>query len=83
MKKLANLNELLAFQLEGMYYGEKELQHQLPSFSEGVRNPRLKEEINKYLERSIEKRSKLKRIFSYFLVPASKRINKVVEVLLK
>ena len=83
MKKLTNLNEVLAFLLEGMYEGEKELQHQLPTFSERVRNPRLKEEINKYLERSIEKRSKLKRIFSYLLVPASKRKNKVVEVLFK
>jgi len=83
MKKLTNLNEVLAFQLEGMYEGEKELQHQLPNFSESARNPRLKEEMKKYLERSFEKRSKLKRIFSYLLVPASKRKNKVVEVLFK
>jgi ferritin-like metal-binding protein YciE len=83
MKKLTNLNEILAFQLEGMYEGEKALQHQLPTFSEGVQNLRLREEIKKYLDRSIEKRSKLKRIFSYLLVPASKRKNKVVEVLIK
>ena len=83
MKKLTNLNEVLAFQLEGMYHGEKKLHHELPSFSEGVRNTHLKEEIKKYVERSGEKRSKLKRIFSYLLVPNTKRKSKVVEVLFK
>ena len=83
MKKLTNLNEVLAQQLEGMYHGEKQLQHELPTFSEGVQHVRLKEEMTKYIERSVEKRSKLKRIFSYLLVPNTKRKSNVVEVLFK
>src|SRR5688572_478270 len=81
MKKLTNLNEVLAFQLEGMYDAEKKLQHHLPLIAEGVQLHCLKEGINKYLERSSDKRSKLKRIFSYILVQKSNRKNKVVEMI--
>jgi len=82
MKKLTNLTEVLAFQLEAMYHGEKQVQHQLPVINEIVQHPRLKEEITKYIERSVEKRCKLKRIFSYLLIPGSKRKNKVIENIL-
>ncbi len=79
MKKLTNLNEVLALQLEGMYDAEKKIQHHLPILSEGVQHHSLKEEIKKYVERSVEKRTKLKRIFSYILIQKSKRKNKVIE----
>ena len=83
MKDLTSLNEFLSFHLEGMYDGEKKLQHQLPTISQGVRHKGLKEEIDKYVALAAEKRSKLKRIFSYLLVPPFKRKNKVVDSLFK
>lgn len=83
MKELTSVNEFLAFHLEGMYDGEKKLQHQLPTISQGVRHKELKEEIDKYVARAAEKRSKLKRVFSYLLVPPFKRKNKVIDSLFK
>ena len=83
MKELTCVNEFLAFHLEGMYDGEKKLQHHLPAISEGVRHKGLIEEIDNYIERAAEKRSKLKRIFTYLLVPPFKRKNKVVDSLFK
>jgi len=82
MKKLTNLNEVLAFQLEGMYDGEKKLQHRLPIISERVGNISLKAEIGKCVERAVEKRCKLKRIFSYLLVEKSRRKSNVMESIL-
>ena len=82
MKKINNLNEVLAAKLEAMYDGEKQLQHLLPSVSELVQHPNLKAEINKYVERSVEKRCKLKRIFSYLLVQEFKIKNKIIESML-
>ena len=82
MKKLTNLSEVLAFQLEGMYDGEKKLQHQLPTISERVRSSSVKGEISKCIERAVEKRCKLKRIFSYLLIEKSKRKSNVMESIL-
>ena len=61
MKKLTSLNEVLAFQLEGMYDAEKKLQHAIPLCLENIRLGTLKEEIKKYGELAAEKRTKLKR----------------------
>jgi ferritin-like metal-binding protein YciE len=83
MKGLTCINEFLAFHLEGMYDGEKKLQRYLPAISVVVRHKGLKEEIDQYVARAAEKRSKLKRIFGYVLVPPFKRKNKVIETLIK
>ncbi|HEX6223315.1 MAG TPA: DUF892 family protein [Chryseolinea sp.] len=79
MKKLTSLIEVLAFQLDAMYDGEKKIQHQLPTLSKNVDHPKLQEAAAKYVEHAIEKRSKLKRIFTYLLVPSSKRENLIVD----
>ncbi|WP_276370247.1 DUF892 family protein [Chryseolinea sp. H1M3-3] len=83
MKRLSNLNEVLAFQLEGLYDAEKKLQHAIPACSEGVTLNVLKDIINKYGEQAAEKRTKLKRTFGYLLVEPFKRKNKVIDTMLK
>jgi ferritin-like metal-binding protein YciE len=83
MKKLNNLTEVLAFLLEGLYDAEKKVQHTIPTCIEAIKLPALKEEIKKYGELSSEKRSKLKRIFSYLLVQPFKIKNRVIDMMLK
>ncbi len=83
MKKLSNLNEVLAFHLEGLYDAEKKLQHAIPACIEGVELNVLKDAINKYGEQAAEKRTKLKRIFGYLLVEPFKRKNTVIDTMLK
>ena len=83
MKKLTTLNEVLAFQLEGMYDAEKKIQHAIPVCIEGLQLNTLKVEIKKYGDQAAEKRTKLKRIFSYLLVQPFKRKNNVIDSLLK
>lgn len=83
-KKLTTLNEVLAYQLEGMYDAEKKLQYAIPICSETIRlNTVLKQEIKKYGELATDKRTKLKRIFSYLLVEPFGRKNKMIDTLLK
>ena len=81
--KLTSLNELLAYQLEGMYDAEKKLQQDLPVCTEGIKLDALKQEVIKYGELSTDKRTKLKRMFSYLLVERFGRKNKVIDSLLK
>lgn len=81
--KLNNLNEVLAFHLEGMYDAEKKLQKALPHCSNDATSRALKNEIKKYLDSAKEKRLKLKRIFSYLLAGPFNRKNKVIAKILK
>src|SRR5688500_15962548 len=66
-----------------MYDGATKLQHQLPHTTHEDIHKGLKEEIDIDVIHVAEKRSKLKRIFSYLLVPPFKRKNKVVDSLFK
>jgi ferritin-like metal-binding protein YciE len=82
MKKLTSLLELLAYQLEAMYDAEKKLQHTLPVFYETIKSAAIKQEVKKYTEIASDKRTKLKRIFSYLLVERFGRKNEVIDSLL-
>lgn len=81
--KLTNLTEVLAYQLEGMYDTEKKLQHSIPICVEVIKLEILKLEVKKYGELATDKRTKLKRIFSYLLIERFGRKNKVIDSLLK
>lgn len=81
--KLTSLSEVLAYQLEGMYDAEKKLQHGIPICVESIKLEALRQEVKKYGELSTDKRTKLKRIFSYLLVERFGRKNKVIDSLLK
>jgi ferritin-like metal-binding protein YciE len=81
--QINNLNDALAYQLEGMYYAEKTLQKLLPVCIEQTTSRALKNEIKKYLDSARDKRVKLKRVFSYLLTGPFGRKNKVMEGFLK
>ena len=81
--RLTSLTEVLAYQLEGMYYAEKKLQHAVPICTEVVKSDALKQEVIRYGELAIDKRTKLKRIFSYLLVERFGRKNKVIDNLIE
>lgn len=80
---LNNLNETLAYLLEGMYDAEKKLLKVVPDCLHLVTSRALKSEIKKYVESAADKRIKLKRIFSYLLAGPFGRKNKVIDRMLK
>jgi len=80
--KVNNLNDALAYQLEGMYYVEKKLQKALPDCINHATSRALKGQIKKYLDSAHDKRVKLKRIFSYLLTGPFDSKNKVIEKLM-
>jgi ferritin-like metal-binding protein YciE len=81
--KVNNLNDALAYQLEGMYYVEKKLQKTLPDCINHATSRALKSQIKKYLDSARDKRVKLKRIFSYLLTGPFDCKNKVIEKLME
>lgn len=62
-----NLNDVLAFQLEGMYGIIKSLQHAIPDALKHTSEPMTKSLLRSYAENIAEQRTKLKRIFGYVL----------------
>lgn len=64
---IANLNQVLTFQLEGMYEVVKTLQARLPGAIKRVDDPEVKSLLRSYGESLGEQRLKLKRIFGYLL----------------
>lgn len=67
MKTIANLNHLLAFQLEGLYEIIRGLQEELPFGIRNASDPELKALLEEYKQGLADQRTKLKRIFSYLL----------------
>ncbi len=84
MKPVLNdLNKALTYQLEGMYDAEKRLQKFIPGYVKLATSRALKAEFKNYLESTADKRTKLKRIFSYLLAGPFGRKNKAVDKMLK
>lgn len=81
--KLKNLNQALTYHLEGMYDAEKKIQKAIPSLVKRVSSSTLKTELKKYLESAADKRTKLKRVFSYLLAGPFRRKNKAVDKMLE
>jgi ferritin-like metal-binding protein YciE len=80
--RLNSLNEMLTFQLDGMYYAEKLAQKALPDLARYLDSAEAAEIISKYVESASDKRLKLKRIFSYLLTGPFKRNDGLVEKVL-
>lgn len=79
---LKHLNEALAFHLEAMYDAEKKLQRGLAGAIALTKHAGLKAELKKYQSSSTDKRTKLKRVFSYLLAGPFKRKNPVIDAML-
>lgn len=80
---LTNFHEALVYQLEGLYDAEKRLQKAMPILSHKVTISALQAEIIKYGEHASDKRSKLKRAFSYLGCGPFGRKNRIMHDFLK
>ncbi len=76
--KLKNLNSTLTYLLEAMYDAEKRIQSDLPALAKSA-SPTIRKVVTTYLESSTDKRTKLKRIFSYLLSGPYKRKSRVTK----
>ncbi len=65
--KLKNLNATLTYSLESMYDAEKRIQSELPTLVNMIASNALAKATTAYVETSADKRTKLKRVFSYLL----------------
>ncbi len=72
------LNNALTYHLEGMYDAEKRLQKCIPGCLQWVSSRDLKGALKNYLESAADKRTKLKRIFSYLLAGPFGRKNEAI-----
>ncbi len=77
------LQDTLAYQLEGLYYGEKRVADELEKIFSCPSAPRLQEEIRKYARSTSDKQLKLERIFNYLMHEPEPKKNKVVNKLLE
>ena len=79
MKKVvSNLNDALAFELEGMYEVIKGLQAEVSKSLKHISVPALRDLLVNYSSTLEDQRTKLKRIFSYVLDgPYNRHLNKV------
>ena len=67
MKKIANLDDALLYQLRQLYDGEKALADAIPKCSKKVKSIILKDELSAYLDSTQDKMLKLDRAFSYLM----------------
>jgi len=65
--QLKTFNQALTFQLEAMYDAEKKIQKSFSGLEKKISSATLRKEVTRYLDSSADKRSKLKRVFSYLL----------------
>ena len=77
------VQDTLAYQLEGLYFGEKRIADELEKVFSCPSAPRLQEEIRKYARSTSDKLMKLERIFNYLMHEPEPRKNKVVNKLLE
>ncbi len=76
--KLKNLNAALTYLLEAMYDAEKRIQTELPAAAKGA-SPAVRKMLMKYVDAAADKRTKLKRVFSYLLSGPYKRKSRVIK----
>lgn len=73
----------MAYQLEGLYDGEKKLQHYLHSWQSAVEGFAVKDELQKFESHCSDARMKIKRIFSYLLTEPFKVKNNTISGFIK
>lgn len=77
------LQEVLAFELQGLYYAEKKIKKELASSLQAVSSEALRLEIVRYIRNTDNKLRILERIFDYLMLEPDVRKNKVVADLLE
>ena len=82
-KYLTTLNDVLAYQLSGMYDAELRLRVEVPSCCSCTSFIHLQNEIEKYIEQSSNKITKLERIFNYLMEEPTGHHNSIIEKMLE
>lgn len=77
-KHIYTLQDTLAYQLQGLYFGEKKIKNEFEDCETSATSLRLKEEIAKYTGEAADKLLKLERIFNYIMQEPDIRKNKVI-----
>lgn len=67
-KKVTSQTELIAYQLEELYDGEKKLQHAIQALLESEDSYSFKEDLQKFERQCSEARIKIKRVLSYLMI---------------
>lgn len=83
MKQLTTLNDILAYQLRGMYDAEQKLGTEVPPCCSCANFIHLQKEIKKYIEQASYKIIKLERIFNYLMAEPTGHHNPIIDKMLK
>lgn len=82
-KYLNTLNDALAFQLNNMYYAEQKLGPEIALCCRFTDFIHLQSEMDKYIEQSSYKMSKLERIFNYLMEEPGGQPNPIIDKMLE
>lgn len=82
-KQLTTLNDILAYQLRGMYDAEQKLRTEVPPCCSCASFIHLQNEIEKYIEQSSNKIIKLERIFNYLMEEPTGYHNSIIDKMLE
>lgn len=82
-RTIYSLQDALIFQLQALYFAQKKIQAEFKDSSGHVTSERLKQEMERYAQRSGDQIMKLERIFHYMMMEAEPRKNKVILKLLE
>lgn len=82
-KYLTTLSDALAFQLNNMYDAERKLAHEIGLCCRFTNFIHLQNEIDKYIEQSSNKMTKLERIFNYLMEEPGGQSNLIMDRMLE
>lgn len=82
-KYLNTLNDALAFQLNNMYDAEQKLRHEIALCCRYTNFIHLQNEMDKYIEQSSNKMTKLERIFNYLMEEPGGQTNCIIDKMLE
>ncbi len=82
-KSLVNLQDALAYRLNGLYDVEKKLQESIPDCLHHVGSPALLNEMQKYADSTRDKVTKLERVFNYLMEEPEIHPDEVMEKMIE
>ena len=81
-KEIKTLQDALAYELQGMVYGEKKLNHEFHNCRNYVTSAEVRHVIEEYVDNADNVNLKLERIFNYLMVEPIARKNEVINKLI-
>jgi ferritin-like metal-binding protein YciE len=78
-KAICNIQDALAFQLQGLFYTEKKASEEFNTCQHQITSKNLKSEVEKYIDSANSKVLKLERAFNYLMQETMTRKNEIVD----